>query len=92
MDITVERNAFGRQVDSFEIDLDVPCLVLRTGIKRWPPGSQHVRPFHAVFIRAPLIEAVHGDTQVLAASAGWAYRGGPAGTLAGDFVPPGADR
>src|SRR3990172_6477258 len=41
MDITVERNAFGRQVDSFEVDLDVPSL-----------GSE---PFHAVFIRAPRI-------------------------------------
>jgi len=58
MDITVERNAFGRQVDSFEIDLDVPCL----GFKR---GDHTVRPFHAVFIRAPLIETVGGDAQVL---------------------------
>jgi len=58
MDITVERNAFGRQIDSFEIDLDVPCL----GFDR---RDHSVRPFHAVFIRAPLIEAVHGDTQVL---------------------------
>jgi 5'-phosphate synthase pdxT subunit len=58
MDITVERNAFGRQIDSFETDLDVPCLGLES-------GDRTVRPFHAVFIRAPLIEAVHGDTQVL---------------------------
>ena len=58
MDITVERNAFGRQVDSFEIDLDVPCL-------GFEGGDHSVRPFHAVFIRAPLIEAVHGDVQVL---------------------------
>ena len=58
MDITVERNAFGRQIDSFETDLDVPCL-------GFEDGDNSVRPFHAVFIRAPLIEAVHGDTQVL---------------------------
>jgi len=57
MDITVERNAFGRQVDSFEVDLDVPCL------KELDPKEA---PFHAVFIRAPLIEAVHGDAQILA--------------------------
>lgn len=53
MDITVQRNAFGRQVDSFEADLDVPAL---------GEGG----PYHAIFIRAPIIEAVHGDAQVLA--------------------------
>ena len=58
MDITVVRNAFGRQIDSFETELDVPCLGFEN-------GDHTVRPFHAVFIRAPLIEAVHGDTQVL---------------------------
>ena len=42
MDIEVKRNAFGRQVDSFEIDLPIPAL-----------GE---KPFHAVFIRAPLID------------------------------------
>jgi len=47
MDITVERNAFGRQVDSFEVDMDIPCLNAVNGRQ----GS-----FHAVFIRAPLIE------------------------------------
>jgi 5'-phosphate synthase pdxT subunit len=57
MDITVSRNAFGRQVDSFEIDLDVPAL------KEVDPDGQ---PYHAVFIRAPLIESVGKDTQVLA--------------------------
>lgn len=53
MDITVERNAFGRQVDSFETDLDVPELDM---------GSI---PFHAVFIRAPLIESVAPQVEVL---------------------------
>ncbi len=57
MDITVERNAFGRQVDSFEVDLDVPALM------EVDPGG---KPFHAVFIRAPLIESVQADACVLA--------------------------
>ena len=56
MDITVQRNAFGRQVDSFEIDLDVSALVL---------GQDGEAPFHAVFIRAPLIDSVHGKARVL---------------------------
>ncbi len=59
MDITVARNAFGRQVDSFEIDLDVPALT-RTN------GTQAPHPFHAVFIRAPLIESVGPGVDVLA--------------------------
>jgi pyridoxal 5'-phosphate synthase pdxT subunit len=66
MDITVERNAFGRQIDSFETNLDVPCLGFEDGNHNGDHnGDRFVRPFHAVFIRAPLIEAVHGDTQVL---------------------------
>ena len=52
MDITVERNAFGRQLDSFESDLAVPVL-----------GAQ---PFHAVFIRAPLIARAGPKVDVLA--------------------------
>ena len=57
MDIKVERNAFGRQVDSFETDLDVPELKQATGTKDL---------YHAVFIRAPLIESVSGDAKALA--------------------------
>ena len=57
MDITVERNAFGRQVDSFEVDLDVPDLLQVDPVQR---------PYHAIFIRAPLIESVQGNAQVLA--------------------------
>jgi len=53
LDITVQRNAFGRQVDSFETDLSVPAL-----------GAA---PFHAVFIRAPTVEEVGEDVEVLAA-------------------------
>ncbi len=52
MDITVRRNAFGRQVDSFEADLDVPAF--------GPP------PFRAVFIRAPLIARTGPEVTVLA--------------------------
>jgi 5'-phosphate synthase pdxT subunit len=51
MDIQVNRNAFGRQVDSFETDLDVPVL-----------GGD---PFHAVFIRAPLVTDVGDQVEVL---------------------------
>jgi len=60
MDIKVERNAFGRQVDSFETDLDVHELKQATGTKN---------PYHAVFIRAPLIESVSGDAKALASLA-----------------------
>jgi 5'-phosphate synthase pdxT subunit len=57
MDITVERNAFGRQVASFETDLEVPAL---------KEVDAQDRPYHAVFIRAPLIKSVQGQAQVLA--------------------------
>jgi 5'-phosphate synthase pdxT subunit len=57
MDIKVERNAFGRQVDSFEEDLDVPELKQATNSSE---------DYHAVFIRAPIIESVSGDAKVLA--------------------------
>lgn len=56
MDITVERNAFGRQVASFEADLDVPALA-----KVDPDGGA----YHAIFIRAPLIDSVQADAQIL---------------------------
>ncbi len=52
MDMTVRRNAFGRQVDSFECDLAVPAL-----------GDE---PFPGVFIRAPLVEGVGAGAEVLA--------------------------
>jgi len=57
MDIKVKRNAFGRQVDSFETDLDIPELKQATGSDA---------PYHAVFIRAPIIESVSGDAKILA--------------------------
>jgi len=52
MDITVERNAFGRQVDSFEVDLELDLF-----------GPE---PFHAVFIRAPRIVSAGPNVMVLA--------------------------
>ena len=51
IDVSVERNAFGRQKDSFEAPLDVDGLA---------------DPFHAVFIRAPVIDAVGDGVDVLA--------------------------
>ena len=51
MDVTVRRNAFGGQIDSFEADLEIP-----------PAGEE---PFHAVFIRAPVIEEVTGGVEIL---------------------------
>lgn len=57
MDIKVERNAFGRQVDSFEAELDISELKQATGTED---------AFHAVFIRAPIIESVSGDAKILA--------------------------
>ena len=58
MNIKVQRNAFGRQVDSFETDLKIDELMKAT-------GTEH--PYHAVFIRAPIIESVSGNVKVLAA-------------------------
>lgn len=52
LDVSVERNAFGRQLDSFEAELSVPVL-----------GD---RPVHAVFIRAPVIGRTGPDVDVLA--------------------------
>lgn len=52
IDIEVDRNAYGRQVDSFEANIDVPSL-----------GAE---PYHAVFIRAPVVASVGPGVQVLA--------------------------
>lgn len=56
MDITVERNAFGRQVDSFEVDLPVPFFA---------DAGLATNPYHAIFIRAPLINTVSGSGIIL---------------------------
>lgn len=55
IDITVRRNGYGRQVDSFEADLDVVGLD---------------EPFRAVFIRAPKLESLGADVEVLASHDG----------------------
>ncbi len=52
LDVTVQRNAFGRQLDSFEADLQVPML-----------GDE---PVHGVFIRAPVIDRVGSGVEVMA--------------------------
>jgi len=57
LDVTVRRNAFGRQIASAEVALDIPAL-----------GEQ---PFPAVFIRAPWIEAVGPQVDVLAQHQGY---------------------
>jgi len=80
MDVRVKRNAFGRQVDSFEQDLDIPAIAAAengphdasshestldrgNGKERDAASS---RPFHAIFIRAPLLESVGNGVEVLA--------------------------
>jgi 5'-phosphate synthase pdxT subunit len=52
LDITVQRNAYGRQLDSFEADLSIPAL-----------GDE---PLHGVFIRAPVVSEVGAEVEVLA--------------------------
>lgn len=63
LDVTVRRNAFGRQVDSFETDLAVAGLAPRTG---GPDGGGPADPVHAVFIRAPWVEDAGPGVEVLA--------------------------
>ena len=55
LDVTVQRNAYGRQLDSFEADIDIPAL-----------GDE---PLHGVFIRAPVVSEVGPDVEVLARDA-----------------------
>jgi 5'-phosphate synthase pdxT subunit len=58
LDVRVQRNAFGRQVNSFEVDLTIPVL------------AEPERPFRAVFIRAPLVVSVGPGVEVVASLAG----------------------
>ena len=60
MDIVVRRNAFGRQVDSFEADIMIPRL------DQVSNAEERGRPFRAVFIRAPGIESLGSGAQELA--------------------------
>ena len=55
LDITVERNAYGRQLDSFEAEIQIPSL-----------GDE---PMHGVFIRAPVVSEVGPEVEVLARDA-----------------------
>lgn len=72
IDMTVRRNAFGRQVDSFEEDLAF------TGIDG---------PVHAVFIRAPWVERVGPEVEVLATAAGHPVAVRQGSMLATSFHP-----
>lgn len=82
LDATVRRNAFGRQVDSFEADLTITG-VTDLGV----PEPEPERSFRAVFIRAPWVERVGPQVEVLAEHAGHpvALRQGP--LLATAFHP-----
>lgn len=73
LDVTVQRNAFGRQVASFEADLDV------TGLDR---------PFHAIFIRAPKILAVGPAAETLATLPDGTIVGARQGALFGTSFHP----
>ncbi|AEF36386.1 glutamine amidotransferase SnoP [Mycolicibacter sinensis] len=72
IDMTVRRNAFGRQVDSFEGDVSFAGLA---------------EPVHAVFIRAPWVEHVGPEVQVLAEVAGHPVAVRQGGVLATSFHP-----
>ncbi|WP_141276105.1 pyridoxal 5'-phosphate synthase glutaminase subunit PdxT [Pseudonocardia hydrocarbonoxydans] len=69
LDVVVRRNAFGRQVDSFETDLDVDGVV----------GD----PVRAVFIRAPWVEKAGGDVEILATVPDRTVTGAGTGEAAG---------
>lgn len=73
MDMSVERNAFGRQVNSFEDQLDIPCL-----------GPE---PFQGVFIRAPYILDVKPGVEVLARYGGKIVCARQGSLLAAAFHP-----
>jgi len=61
LDITVRRNAFGRQVDSFEGELHIPTIAKLTTTPKGHPST-----FKAVFIRAPWVEEMGEGVEVLA--------------------------
>ena len=73
MDMSVRRNAYGRQRESFEVLLDIPAL-----------GEDS---FPAVFIRAPYIEAVYGSAEVLATYQGHIVMARQGRLLASSFHP-----
>ncbi|MGJ0388238.1 pyridoxal 5'-phosphate synthase glutaminase subunit PdxT [Microbacterium sp. CGR1] len=77
MDVSVRRNAFGRQTESFEIGLDVPLL-----------GGM---PVHATFIRAPIVERTGDGVEVLASLPGGGIVAVRQGTLLGTSFHPEVD-
>ncbi|AZH78619.1 pyridoxal 5'-phosphate synthase glutaminase subunit PdxT [Microbacterium sp. Y-01] len=77
MDIDVRRNAFGRQTESFETELSVPAL-----------GQAPVR---ATFIRAPIVERVGADVEVLASLADGTVVAVEQGSLLGTSFHPEVD-
>lgn len=76
MDISVARNAFGRQVDSFEANIDVPEAVAEGG-----------KPVRGVFIRAPYVEKAGPDVRILACHDGKAVLARQGNVLASAFHP-----
>jgi pyridoxal 5'-phosphate synthase pdxT subunit len=72
MDITVRRNSYGRQVESFETDIEVAGLA---------------EPFRAVFIRAPSVEAATEDVEILATYEGLPVMVGQGPHMASSFHP-----
>jgi 5'-phosphate synthase pdxT subunit len=82
LDVTARRNAFGRQVDSFERD-----LVLKLDAGPGASAGSNAEPFHAVFIRAPWVEQAGREVTVLGEDNGRivAVRQGP--LLATAFHP-----
>jgi 5'-phosphate synthase pdxT subunit len=59
LNVVVSRNAFGRQIDSFECELDAPSII--------KPGDE---PLSAVFIRAPIVEEIRNGVEVIASYEG----------------------
>ena len=76
MDMAVDRNAFGRQRESFEADIPVEL-----------PGPEWKRPFPAVFIRAPAITKVWGGCRALAKAEGAVVLAEQGGLMAAAFHP-----
>ncbi len=72
LDITVERNAYGRQVESFEADIDY---------------MESEAPFRAVFIRAPQVRRIGGDVEIISTHDGLPVLMAQGNCLAGSFHP-----
>jgi len=78
IDVTVRRNGYGRQRDSFEADLSVP---------EFEAGGLGAGPFSGVFIRAPVIERVGTGVEVLASYNGVPVLGRQGAMLFATFHP-----